>query len=111
MYIYPSLYQINTRAEVRDLSQSLGREATLDDIPDQELDRLAEKGFDWIWYLGVWQTGPAARRVSREHHEWQAEFQQVLPDFKEEDISGSCFAITSYTAHSDFGGNPALTRL
>jgi hypothetical protein len=109
--IYPSLYQINTRAGLRDLSLSLGREATLDDIPDQELDRVAERGLDWIWYLGVWQTGPAARRVSREHQEWQAEFRQVLPDFQEEDISGSCFAVTGYTVHSDFGGNPALERL
>ena len=110
-YLYPSLYQIDTRAGLRDLSQNLGRPATLDDIADQELDRLAERGFDWIWYLGVWQTGPAGRKVSRDHLEWQAEFRQVLPDFQQADISGSCFALTGYTVHSDFGGNPALERL
>src|SRR5262245_54141470 len=49
--LYPSLYQINTRVHLTDLSQSLGRSATLDDIPDAELDRLAEMGFDWIWLL------------------------------------------------------------
>ena len=24
-------------------------------------------GFDWVWLLGVWQTGPAGRDVSRQH--------------------------------------------
>ena len=55
----PSLYQINTRVWLTELSRALGRPATLDDIPDAELDRLAEMGFDWVWFLSVWQTGPA----------------------------------------------------
>ena len=37
----PSLYQINTRVWLTELSRALGRPATLDDIPDAELDRLA----------------------------------------------------------------------
>ncbi len=41
---YPSLYQINTRVWLTALAQSLGRPATLDDIPDAELDRLAGDG-------------------------------------------------------------------
>ena len=44
----PSLYQISTRVWLTELSQKLGRSATLDDIPDAELDRLARMGFDWI---------------------------------------------------------------
>jgi hypothetical protein len=43
-----------------ELSQQLGRTATLDVIPDPELDRLVEMGFDWVWFLSVWQTGPDA---------------------------------------------------
>ena len=38
----PSLYQINTRVWLTALSRSLGRHATLDDIADAELDRLAD---------------------------------------------------------------------
>ncbi len=48
---YPSLYQINTRVWLTELSQKLGRAATLDDIPDSELDHLAQMGFDWAWFL------------------------------------------------------------
>jgi glycosidase len=108
---YPSLYQVNTRVWLTELSAKLGRHATLDDIPDIELDRLAKMGFDWVWLLSVWQTGPTAQRVSRTNAEWRREFQETLPDLQEEDIAGSGFAITSYTVHRDLCGDAALARL
>jgi glycosidase len=108
---YPSLYQINTRVWLTELAQTLGRRATLDDIPDAELDRLAARGFDWIWLLGVWQTGAAAQAVSRSNPEWRAEFQGTLSDLQEDDIGGSCFAVTGYAVHGNLGGNAAMKRL
>ena len=108
---YPSLYQINTRVWLTELSRGLGRSATLDDIPDAELDRLANLGFDWIWFLSVWQTGLAGQRISRTNPEWRKEFQETLPDLREEDIAGSGFAITGYTVHTNLGGDAALGRL
>ena len=93
------------------MSRELGRPATLDDIPDAELDRLAEMGFDWVWFLSVWQTGPAGQRISRSNPEWRKEFQETLPDLREEDIPGSGFAITGYTVHDNLGGDAALARL
>src|SRR5262245_48453473 len=109
--LYPSLYQINTRVWLTELSRILGRPATLDDIPDGELDRLVESGFDWVWFLSVWQTGRAGQRISRTHPEWRREFQETLPDLCEEDIAGSGFAITGYTVHDQLGGDAALARL
>lgn len=108
---YPSLYQINTRVWLTALSRQLGRRATLDDIPDTELDQLAAIGFDWIWLLSVWQTGAAAQRVSRTKPEWLREFRDTLPDLTDDDIPGSGFAITSYTVHEELGGDAALARL
>ena len=108
---YPALFQINTRVRLAELAATLGRKATLDDIPDAELDRLAADGFDFVWFLGVWQTGEAARRVSRSNPEWLAEYRSVLPDFCEEDVCGSCFAVRDYRVHEDFGGDKALARL
>jgi hypothetical protein len=108
---YPSLYQINTRVWLTRLSQTLGRAATLDDIPDAELDRLAAIGFDWIWLLSVWRTGPAAQRISRANPEWRHEFEETLPDLREDDIAGSGFAITGYTVHPGLGGDAALARI
>jgi len=108
---YPSLYQVNTRVLLTELSRSLRRPATLDDIPDAELDRAAEMGFDWVWFLSVWQTGSAGQRVSRSNPGWRKEFQETLPDLHEEDIPGSGFAITGYTVHQALGGDAALARL
>src|SRR4051794_11997049 len=106
---YPALYQVNTRVWLTELSRSLGRAASLDDIPDAGLDRLI--GFDWIWFMSVWQTGPAAQRISRSDAGWRREFLETLPDLREEDIGGSGFAVAGYTVHRGLGGDAALARL
>jgi hypothetical protein len=106
---YPTLYQINTRVWLTELAR--GRRATLDDIPDTELDRVAGMGFDWVWFLSVWRTGPAGQRVSRTQPEWRREFEETLPDLREDDIAGSGFAITGYTVQPELGGDAALARL
>src|SRR5512139_3394857 len=107
----PSLYQINTRVLLTELSRVLGRPATLDDIPDVELDRLTEMGFDWIWLLSVWQTGMAAQTVSRSNTEWRKDYENTLPDLRDEDIAGSGLSITGYTVNRALGGDAALARL
>src|SRR5204863_56238 len=101
---YPSLYQINTRVWLTELGREFGRPVKLDDVPDPELDRIANMGFDWVWLLSVWQTGEAGQCISRTNPEWRMEFQETLPDLSEDDIPGSGFAITGYTVHKSFGG-------
>jgi glycosidase len=110
-YGSPSLFQINTRVWLTELSRGLSRPATLDDIPDAQLDRLAEQGFDWVWMLSVWQTGPAGQQVSRSNPQWLIEFDETLPDLREEDIVGSGFAVAGYNVHTNLGGDEALARL
>jgi glycosidase len=108
---YPLLYQINTRVWLNELSRQLGRPAMLDDISDADLDHLADLGFDWVWLLSVWQTGEASGAVSQSRVAWRREFEETLPDLREEDIAGSGFAITGYNVAEKLGGNAALARL
>lgn len=108
---YPSLYEINTRVWLRSLSQALGRPVDLDGIPDDELDRIAGLGFDWVWLLSVWRLGEAGRAVSRRNPAWREEYRRVLPDLQEEDICGSGFAIVEYAVAPALGGDAALARL
>jgi glycosidase len=93
------------------LSHELGRGATLDDLPDADLDRLAEQGFDLVWLLGVWQTGAAGRRVSAANDAALEEYRAMLPDFTDDDVSGSPFAVHEYRVSAEFGGDAALERL
>lgn len=108
---YPSLYQVNTRVWLNELSGPLGKRATLDDIPDTALNGFVLQGFDWIWFLSVWSGGPIGQQISRTNPEWKHEFEETLPDLKEEDIGGSGFAIAGYHVHADLGGDRALQRL
>jgi len=108
---YPSLYEVNTRCHLHEISKRLGRPALLDDISDAELEGWRKMGFDWIWLLGVWKTGAGGREISRSNPEWRREFQQVLPDLSETDIAGSCLAVAAYAVDEAFGGDEALKRL
>ena len=103
---YPALMELNTRV----LLGEIGPRATLDDLPDALLDRLQAQGFDWIWMLGAWQTGPAGRQVTRDNADWRRRFAEELPGFTEDDICGSPFAVRAYTVHADFGGDAAMAR-
>ena len=107
---YPSLYQLNTRVWLRRLSRERDKRVTLAEIDDATIDGFARQGFDWIWLLSVWRTGPAGRAVSRSRPEWRAEFSAVLPDLEEDDICGSGFAITGYTVSDEIGGEAALAQ-
>ena len=108
---YPALYQVNTRVWLTELSVRLGRRATLDDIPETDLQEFARQGFDWIWLLSVWQTGVTAQKVSRTNAGWRQEFHETLQDLTDDDIAGSGFAIADYVVHRDLGGDAALARL
>ncbi len=107
----PLLYQINTRVLMRGITRALGRPAGFDDVPDAALAALRALGVDWVWFLGVWQTGAAGLAVSRTNPAWQAGFREALPDLAPDDICGSPFAVADYSAVAAFGGDVALARL
>jgi hypothetical protein len=108
---YPALYQINTRVRLNEIGARLGRPVTLDAISDDELDEIARRGFDWVWLLGVWQTGAESRQVSLANAGWRREFEETLPDLRDDDICGSCFAVTAYSMRESMGGDAALSRM
>ena len=105
-----SLYQINIRFLMDDTAKNLGFPVTLEDVPDDKIIRLKRLGFEWVYLLGVWQTGPSGLKVCRSTPDLREEFQRALPDLKESDICGSCFAIQSYTVNSAFGGDAELKK-
>ncbi len=108
---YPSLYQINTRVWLNSLFAEVGHQVKLDQVPDRELDRIEDLGFDWVWLLGVWRTGTLGQQIALELPELREVYQQFLPNYDEEDVCGSPFAITAFAVSPDLGGDLGLTHL
>jgi hypothetical protein len=104
MPMHPAMLQVNTRMWLSELGDALHRPATLDDLPASSIERIARSGFDWAWFLGVWQTSDAGRLISRHQPEWQAEYRELLGEVSDADVSGSPFAVQSYVVNRDFGG-------
>jgi hypothetical protein len=108
---HPILYEINTRVWVRELSTRAGRRLTLDTIPVEEIERIAARGFDAIWLMGVWTTGLAAIRLARTDASLRADYRRALPDLTDGDIIGSPYAVSRYQVSADLGGPAALASL
>lgn len=107
----PFLYQLYTRILLRELSRKFRRTARLKDIPNSILDQIANRGFDWVWMLGIWQTGDVGTEVARSLPDLRQSLEQVLPDLTDEDIQSSPFAVKRYVPHESFGGQTSLLRL
>jgi len=80
------------------LSKRYRRSITrLDQIPDEELDRLARWGFSGLWLIGVWERSPASRTIKRAMGNPEAE--------------SSAYSIYDYEVAGDLGGQDALENL
>ena len=103
----PLLFQINTRVVLDEISGQLTKRATLDDFPDTNLDDIAKIGYDFVYFLGVWQTGDYGIKKSMMVLEHDA----CCKGLPKEAACSSPFAVTDYSTHKDFGGDEALQRL
>jgi hypothetical protein len=108
---HPLLLEVNARVLVRELSAAAGSDLTLDRIPDHLLDEWAGLGFDAVWLMGVWTTGPQGREIARAHPGLQGEYLKILPDYTPEDVAGSPYSVQKYEVPPALGGNKALGTL
>lgn len=106
---HPLIYEINTWAWLTALSRRYSRPITLESIPTEVYDALAEWGFDAIWLMGVWERSPAARDLARRPQTLD-EYRRALPDLKTADVVGSPYAIHRYVVDEYLGGPDGLAR-
>ena len=96
---HPILYEISTRPWLYELSQKYRKDIKkLVDIPLEEFDYLKENGIEIVWMMGVWKLGKYGLELDK-----KANYSEVLPDWKEEDVIGSPFAICEYKCNLDIG--------
>jgi Alpha amylase, catalytic domain len=99
---HPHLYEINTWAWLEELSARAGRVVKLADVPNAEWDTLAERGFDIVWLMGMWQRSAIARERALEPVN-TGEYAAALPGWKPEDVVGSPYAVAQYTPDPRIG--------
>jgi glycosidase len=80
------------------LSKEYGRPIRrLDQVPDEELDRLVRWGFTGLWLIGLWERSPASQRIKQISGNPEA--------------AASAYSLYDYTIARDLGGDEALANL
>ena len=80
------------------LSRQYGRGIRrLDEIPDEELATLAERGLNTLWLIGVWERSRASRTIK-----------QLCG---KSDAVASAYSLFDYTIADDLGGEAAYVNL
>ena len=70
---------------------------TLDQIPDEELDLLRDRGFTGLWLIGLWERSRASQRIKQR--------------MGAIDAVASAYSLYSYDIAEDLGGWAALENL
>jgi len=88
----------NTYVWLEQLSRKYGRWVRyLSDIPDEELDILASRGFTGLWLIGLWERSRASQRIKQRMGDHEA--------------VASAYSLDSYDIAADLGGWLALENL
>jgi glycosidase len=88
----------STHVWLDQLSRRYRREIrTLDQIPDEELDRLARWGITGLWLIGLWERSKASQRIKQ----WRGN----------PDAAASAYSLDDYAIAGDLGGDAAWANL
>jgi glycosidase len=80
------------------LSKKYGRDIRrLDQIPDEELDRIARWGFTGLWLIGLWERSPTSEEIKRRMGNPEA--------------VASAYSLYDYVIAEDLGGEQAYGDL
>ena len=88
----------STYVWLEQLSRQYGRHIhKLDQIPDEELRRLAGHGINSLWLIGVWERSSASQTIK-----------QLCGN---QDAVASAYSLYDYSIAHDLGGEPAYRNL
>jgi glycosidase len=96
----PSLVLLakNVLVWLAQLSRSYGAAIErLDQIPDEELETIARRGFTGLWLIGLWERSPASAEIKRRYGNQEA--------------VASAYSIYEYRIASRLGGEESLLDL
>ncbi len=80
------------------LSKKYGRQiATLDQVPDEELELLKSYGVTGLWLIGLWERSHASKEIKQR--------------MGNSDAVASAYSLYDYSTASDLGGDNAVNNL
>ncbi len=88
----------NTHVWLDQLSKQYQKEIKhLDDIPDEELDRLQQRGMTSLWLIGLWERSVASKTIK-----------QLMGN---QDAVASAYSLLDYSIAEELGGDAAFHDL
>jgi hypothetical protein len=105
---FPLVYEVNARCWLREVSQRAGTKVRLGAVPDAELEPWLDGRFTHLWLMGVWEAGPRSRAEAVGNPDLIRRARAALPDFRDQDLGGSPYAIAGYHVARELGGEAGL---
>ncbi len=88
----------NTPVWLDQLAHEFKRPVTrLNEVPDEELDRLAARGITGLWLIGIWERSRASEKIKR----WMGD----------SDAVASAYSLYDYVVAENLGGRSAFEDL
>lgn len=96
-----SLYLINTRLWLDDLSKKNGRVITIGNVPENEWEKLFEK-YDNFWFMGIYKPSQKGQEIAKNY---SCRYGEYLPDLdQDKDVVASPFAVVEHSP------NPTIAK-
>ncbi len=105
---HPVIYEINTWVWLSELGRKYQKPVNLATVPPEEWEAIASRGFDAVWFMGVWERSPAGIAISMRNPGLLEDFRRALPDFSAEDNVGSPYCVRRYVVDEHLGGPRGL---
>ncbi|HQJ45524.1 MAG TPA: alpha-amylase family glycosyl hydrolase, partial [Ignavibacteriaceae bacterium] len=96
---YPRLLEINSRVWIK----RFGKDATLADVPDSQINFWKSNGYDLIWLMGVWDNNKKVVAEFCFEPDLIKSYNEALKDWRKEDVIGSPYSIDKYEINSLLG--------
>ncbi|WAC09073.1 MAG: alpha-amylase family glycosyl hydrolase [Thermodesulfobacteriota bacterium] len=105
---HPVIYEINTWVWLEELSQEYKSPVTLDEVPREKWDGIADLKVDAVWFMGVWERSPAGIAIANQNQGLLQDFWRALSDYRSEDNVGSPYCVRRYVVDEHLGGPEGL---
>ncbi|HEX9253466.1 MAG TPA: alpha-amylase family glycosyl hydrolase [Ignavibacteriaceae bacterium] len=101
---YPRLLEINARIWIK----RFGDYCKLGSVPDEQINKWKELGFDMIWLMGVWDNNKSVINEYCFEPELISSYNSALKDWSNEDVIGSPYSIDKYELNPLLGNREDL---